>query len=693
MSGSPAGKQPAASRPRDTVRLFAVLATAVVWTAAVRAAAPVVDVTAASDTLELPEAAARGAHAPAPAQGVQRLDGEALRRFATLEDAIASLPGFRVRRAGGLGGYSELSFRGARASAVAVYVDGVRLNQDGDGAPDLSKWPALWFSSLVATTGFDAAGAGPGALARLDLSTRSAHRAEAHARGGSFGTGEVAGQATLAPASAGGWSLTVGAQAQSARNDYPVASDNGTVHNTDDDATWNMDNNAYASRGARALARRDGARGSQTISVLWLASRKEYPGLFPSSSRAFTDRTDWLAAWRMTRALGASGDGAGGVNFEAGAQARRLEDSYHDPDQSLGAFSFEQARVSTAAEVDASLDAPFASGERGVWTARFDARLRAEDVEPTAKPFTQQMESPAAERYEAGAGLRVTGRALPALPSALVLTMEARPAWIRFRADGVRSFPSGPLSAPVAETFVPVALRAAAEWATRAGTWGLVVRREPRAPSSGEFLGDNNGIQHNPALRAEETRSVSLLHAVSLHGGGAWSAGLETALYANLYDDPVRLAARGTSPFLRHENGADYRALGAEWSARVAMARVEGAFSLSAQDAAIREGLYEGNRPAYLSEVEAHAEIFVKPVDGARLGPLFDFRGPYYPGDANVPVSHRAAEWELGAHAGYARGPARLALDARNLFDRRYRDFARSPRSGRAWSLTFSFVF
>lgn len=680
---------------RGCVRLAVGRAVAAAFVAACAAAAAASSPDAPSDTLDLPPAATRGARVAPPAEGVHHLDGEALRRFATLEDALASLPGFRVRRAGGLGGYSELSFRGARASAVEVYVDGVRLNQDGDGAPDLSKWPSLWFSSLTARTGFDGDGASPGALARLDLSTRSAHRAEAHARGGSFGAAEAAAQASFPwNPSAPGWRLTVGVQGQAARNDYPVFSDNGTLYNTADDTTYRMGNNAYASRGARASARREDAEGSHEVSVLWLDSRKEYPGLFPAIARAHTLRTEWLAAWRLARAPGAG-------SWEAGAQARRLEDSYRDPNQTLGAFSFEQARVSFAGELDAAARLPFALGEpsasrRFRGDARVDLRLRAEDIDPTATPFTQQMASPAASRHEAGGGARLSAVALPMLPAALTVTLEARPAWVRFEADGVRSFPSGPVSAPVSKAYAPVALRAAAEWPTFAGTWGVAARREPRAPSSGEFLGDNNGIQHNPALRAEEARSLSVMHAFERRAAGgdaaAWSLRATTALYANFYEDPIRLAQRGASPFLRHENGADYRARGAEWTGFAALPLLEASLSLSMQDAEISEGPYAGNRPAHLSEAEAHAEAFLKPVAGARLGPLLDFRSPYYPGDANVPVSRRAAEWEVGAHAGYARGPARLALDARNLLDRRYADFARSPRSGRAWSLTLSFA-
>jgi|GEM_PF-7014660 len=692
--------------------------------AATLVAAPASSI-ASPDTLDLPSTATRGTHVPAPAEGAHRLEGEALRRFATLEDALASLPGFRVRRAGGLGGYSELSFRGARATAVEVYVDGVRLNQDGDGAPDFSKWPSLWFTSLTARTGFDAEGASAGALARIDLSTRpvravgAARTFELHARAGSFAAYEGAAQ-VAAPLSAGSpWELAVSAQLQSARNDYPVNSDNGTLYNTADDAIWNMGNNAYASRGMRAAARRGDANGSQELSLLWLDSRKEYPGLFPSTAHAYTERTDWLGAWRLTRGT----RGPRGIALEAGAQVRRLEDSYKDPNQSLGAFSLEQARVSTAAELDGAVTVPFAGGRgarqrdgkqaerEGLQAdARVDVRLRGENIEPTATPHTQQMASPAATRREAGAGARIAARGLPLLPGALTLTAEARPAWIRFEADGVRSFPSGPLSAPVSETFAPLALRAAAEWPTRAGTWGLVARREPRAPSSGEFLGDNNGVQHNPTLRAEEARAVSLLHALRFgsavdgestgdaprtpHASSMpWSVRFETSLFLNTYHDPIRLAQRGASSFLRYENGAAYRARGAEVSAYGSLPLAEASASLTLQSAEITEGFDKGNTPAHFNGTQAHAESFLKPVSGARAGVLVDYRGPYYPGDANIPVSHRDAEWELGAHAGYARGPARLALDARNLLDTRTRDFAYSPRSGRAFALTLSLSF
>ncbi len=59
------------------------------------------------DTLELPVAGTQGQRADSGIANVNRIDNDALQRFASLEDAVNSLPGFHVREEGGLGGYSE----------------------------------------------------------------------------------------------------------------------------------------------------------------------------------------------------------------------------------------------------------------------------------------------------------------------------------------------------------------------------------------------------------------------------------------------------------------------------------------------------------------------------------------------------------------------------------------------------------
>lgn len=620
----------------------------------------------ASSAVELPEAETRGRDTPRTTAEAHRIEGEDLRRFASLEEAVASLPGFRVRRQGGLGGYSELSFRGVRASRIDIYVDGIRLNQDGDGAPDLSKWPLLWFSSLEARTGLDPGGAGPGSLARIDLSTHGEDRTGAHVRGGSHSTLETA----VTARGQGAWQWSVGVQGQYGRNDYPFFNDNGTTHNTGDDEITRMENNGYRSRGFRASALRGNGYGRQFFSLIRMESRKEYSGLNGAGSRAHTVRGDWLGAWRLERYGGA-------VRWETGIQARRFTDSYRDPERTLGHLSHEQGRVSTAVEADARGRVPVS--DRTAFLG--DLRLRGETVDPTKTPFSQNMSSPAARRLEAGFGSRIATRP----HSSLSLVAEVRVAAIRFGADGVRSYPDAPVAEDVVRTRVPVALRAALEWDTPAGTFGMVARREQRAPSSTELLGDNHGVQANTALRPEETLGIGFLHALN---HGAWRGRWE--VYWNGHADPIRLGAHGASPFLRYENRADHRVSGLEVSGGWTARRLEIAAALAVARAAITEGLHAGNRPAHHSPAEARAEIFLKPIDGARLGPMLDFRSPWYPGDANIPASRRDAEWEWGAHAGFQRGPASLALDIRNLANRQYRDFVYSPRSGRTWSLRLS---
>ncbi len=618
------------------------------------------------EALELPGTEAYGRSSESSSPDTHRIEGEALRRFATLEDAIASLPGFRVRRQGGLGGYSELSFRGARASSIEIYVDGMRLNQDGDPAPDLSKWPLLWFTSLEARTGVDPDVVGSGMLARIDLSSHGADRTEAHARGGSHGTAESA--VTVRGNGVTQWSI--GVQGQHARNDYPWFNDNGTIHNPDDDGVTRMRNNGYWSRGVRASARAGNGFFGQDVSLLWLESRKEYPGLLGTGSSAYTVREAWMGAWRA-RHHGEI------MSWEAGVQAHRATDAYRDPGRTLGHLSHALERVSTSAGVDARARLPLT----GTLAFATDAHLRAETVDPRETPFSQNMSAPAGRRLEALLGWRMDHGITPFLNA----TLEARAAAVRFDADAVRAYPDAPEGDRVSVARMPSTLRAALQWQTTVGIFAAVAKHEQRAPSSGELLGDNHGVQANTALRPEETSGVSILHGL---GHGAWSARWEA--YWNLHTDPIRLGARGASPFLLYENRADYQVRGLELSGGWDSRRFEAAASAALSRAEITEGLHAGNRPAHHSPVEAHAGFFAKPFEGARLGPTLGFRSPWYPGEANLPVSRRDAEVEWGAHGALHRGPIRLSLDVRNLTDRQYRDFVYSPRSGRTWSLGLS---
>ncbi len=338
---------------------------------------------------------------------------------------------------------------------------------------------------------------------------------------------------------------------------------------------------------------------------------------------------------------------------------------------------------------------------------RADARVRAEETKPLVTPFSAAYSSPDATRGEAQGGLAVDVdliRPVAASGHHVAATVEARRSYTHFRANGLRSFPDTTLGRIASANYHPSALRASLQWAagesTLRQTVALATRLEQRAPTSGELLGDNLGVISKMDLKPEEARSLTLSHTLSgLFAESGVRPSLQSTVFSNTYRDPIRLKAHGASAFMRYENDANYRAVGFESLASLDSRFVETSVSWTSQEVSVSEGLYKGNQPAYQSPVEWHAEFFVKPVTdpvaSVRLGMLADYRSAYYPGDANIPDSRRDAEWEFGAHADAQFGtgsPIRLAVDARNLTDHHYRDFAYSPRSGRSYALSFSFT-
>ncbi len=629
---------------------------------------------AEQDTLNLPSASAQGRAAPSGPADSHRIDAEALQRFASVEDAVNSLPGFHVREEGGLGGYSELSFRGSDAGSVDIYLDGLRLNQEGEEAPDLAKLPLLWFSGLEERSGFEAFGAGgPGSLARIDLSTAadSSGHAEIRGRAGSFGTAE--GAATVH----GGrdWKWTIGVEGQTARNDYPFFNDNGTIYTTSDDAVQRLQNNAYWSRGVRAALSHDGAFWSQSFSLLWLDYLKEYPGIPNTASdpQAYTRHNEWMGGWRAEAFPGRS-------RLEVDVQAKRFDDAYHDPDQSLGYLSYEEARTGTSVEAGARSATPLTE-KLNVTT---EAHVGGESVDPTATPYSQQVASPSLTRQEARLGETLQER----ITRDFSLTAEAGVSGIHFRAGPVQPIPQD-TPRTVSRDLAPLAFRIGTQWRTPVGSFEALGRYEERAPSAEELMGDNNGIRPNPDVDPQKTWIVSLTHEWKRKDFQA-----QTTAFWHRYEDPIRLAEEGRSSFLQYGNGDAYRAIGFEEDGRVQERDFESRVSLTVQSIEIQQGIDGGFWPAYQSPFEGHAEAFWNPrtsVATVMLGPMLDVLGPYYTGDVNsVPGTHQSSEWEWGAHLGAQRRRVNVSFDARNLLNRNYRDFAYSVRSGRSYSLSLS---
>src|SRR5687768_5086153 len=102
---SPSPSRPDRFPARRSIRLLRAFAAV----AGIAASAPLPSRASPPDTSELPEARVR-ADRPRAA-GTQVLTLEDIRRRDNLADALKSVPGFRIRRQAGLGGYSEAWFR------------------------------------------------------------------------------------------------------------------------------------------------------------------------------------------------------------------------------------------------------------------------------------------------------------------------------------------------------------------------------------------------------------------------------------------------------------------------------------------------------------------------------------------------------------------------------------------------------
>jgi len=163
-------------------------------------AAPVARAQEAGETIDvLGERPAGSPRAPAAQSTVidaAQFGGE----VRSVSEMLLTAPGVTVHALGGPGQLATLSLRGASADQSLVLLDGIPLQGAGGGAVDLSLLPAALLERMVVSRGVLGAQFGAGALGgAVELLPRPA-RGEAsggaQVSGGSFGTAQVAADAT-----------------------------------------------------------------------------------------------------------------------------------------------------------------------------------------------------------------------------------------------------------------------------------------------------------------------------------------------------------------------------------------------------------------------------------------------------------------------------------------------------------------
>ncbi|HFE38655.1 MAG TPA: TonB-dependent receptor, partial [Gammaproteobacteria bacterium] len=173
-----------------------------------------------------------------------------------LGDIIEKNSGVKIRRIGGIGGYSSVSIRGKSSDQVMVYVDGMLINQASGGSVDLSQIPLNQivqieiYKDVIPVEFSEAANGGVINIITHRATQRDASRLSVSA--GSFGTLSLD---TLQMKGYKKWTLVFSGGYLTSKNDFSFVNDKVTPENPYDDEVENRENNQLRQYNATLKAR------------------------------------------------------------------------------------------------------------------------------------------------------------------------------------------------------------------------------------------------------------------------------------------------------------------------------------------------------------------------------------------------------------------------------------------------------
>ncbi|HNX51458.1 MAG TPA: TonB-dependent receptor [Thermoanaerobaculaceae bacterium] len=240
---------------------------------------------------------------PGLAQGydVSRARGRAL----MVSDVLTGAVGVHVRELGGAGSFATASIRGSTPAQVAVYLDGVPLNQAQYGVVNLADLPIEALDRVevfrgAAPLALDSPGGG---AVNLVSSARQGRWARVTGGLGSFGTSRSdAGLGWQARH----WGAFVVGQYLESRGDYRFLDDNATPFNANDDTVGTRKNNWARTVGFTTHLSADAGPLRLSLTHDLLRKRNGVPGIGANqvlSSSMHTDRDvlNFLVAQRRER--------------------------------------------------------------------------------------------------------------------------------------------------------------------------------------------------------------------------------------------------------------------------------------------------------------------------------------------------------------------------------------------------------
>ncbi|MBM4358597.1 MAG: TonB-dependent receptor, partial [Deltaproteobacteria bacterium] len=173
----------------------------------------------------------------------------------TLADALSTVPGVEVTRAGGGADLATASLRGATSAQTPIHLAGIRLNDDLTGTVDLSSLP-MWMLRRVevdrgaAPTSADRLAVGGAIFLEPRVPSRTSARLSLGA--GSFAQRELRGAVSIGSPHA---AVSLAVRTDAARDDFEYRDDRGTGFDPSDDRLVPRRNADHAGTDAWAVAR------------------------------------------------------------------------------------------------------------------------------------------------------------------------------------------------------------------------------------------------------------------------------------------------------------------------------------------------------------------------------------------------------------------------------------------------------
>jgi iron complex outermembrane receptor protein len=500
---------------------------------------------------------------PGLAQGydVSHARGRAL----MVSDVLSGAVGVHVRELGGAGSFATASIRGSTPSQVAVYLDGVPLNQAQYGVVNMADLPIEALDAVEVFRGaapltLDSPGGG---AVNLVSSARTGRWARITGGVGSFGT--LRGDLGLGW-QAGRWGAFVVGQYLESQGDYEFLDDNATPFNPQDDQVETRRNNWARTAGITTRLLGEGGPLRLSLTHDLLRKRNGAPGVganqvLASSIRTERDVLNLLLGERRGLALS-----PGSSLRLYGAWHR---DRFADPEGRL--TGVRQASDDRTERRGAVATVPISLPARQRLT--FTAEARRETYRPRIVLPTPRALAGSRRDYLAWGAEH--GWSLPALR--LIVLANWR------RTETRDSFPAGPAypgafpSPAVSRTIVldrpalGITLDLASGIALKTSIAGLA-----RTPTLEELFGNRAGIYGNPMALPEQvtTRDIGFI------GRGARPAAtwlpsafeLQSSVYRSDAED-LLIYIQNSQRSVVAMNVSSARLWGIEWDAKLTWRR------------------------------------------------------------------------------------------------------------------------